>query len=64
MGTLKKFRIYLVLFIAFFLFTEFLVYAAMKDNYKDLSNYEIKIDSPEIQVTESRRARTHRIYKR
>lgn len=59
MGTLKKFRIYLILFVAFFLFTGFLTYVAMKDNYKDLNNYEIKTDSPKIEVTESRATRTH-----
>lgn len=59
MGTIKKFWIYLALFVAFFAYTEFLVYAAMKDNYRDITNYEVKIDSPEIEVTESRATRTH-----
>lgn len=59
MGTLKKFMIYLLLFLAFFGFTEFMVYAAMKDNYIDIKECEIKSEAPQIIVTEAKAARGH-----
>lgn len=59
METLKKFFIYFLIFIALYLIIEFLIFAAMKDNYRDITNYEIKSETSEIVVTESKAARSH-----
>jgi len=52
MARMKTFFIYLILFVAFYLLTDILIYFSTKDNYKDLTNYEITVSSPEIQITE------------
>lgn len=51
METLKKFWIYFLMFIGFFLFVTILTNFLMKDDYKKI-NYEIVCSSPEIIVTE------------
>lgn len=52
MGTIKKFWKYFLLFIVAFFLIGFLTNLVMKDNYHDVSNYEIKTVSPEIKVEE------------
>ena len=52
MGTIKKFWIYFILFILFFLWVTFMVKFLMMDRYVNISNYEIKTQSPEITVDE------------
>jgi len=51
MGTLKKFRLYLLMFIGFFLLVTLLTNFLMRDDYKN-GNYEIKVKSPAITVSE------------
>lgn len=55
MGTLKKFRLYLLMFIGFFLLVTLLTNFLMRDDYKN-TNYEIKEESPVITVTECKSA--------
>lgn len=59
MGTLKKFWIYFLMFIVSFVLISFLTNIAMRDNYEDISNYEIKSESPSITVTESKATYSH-----
>ena len=59
MATLKKFWIYFIMFIAFFALTTFLTNGLMKDNYKNITNYEIKCESPKIVVSECKAARSN-----
>lgn len=54
MGTIKKFRTYLLIFLAFFLFVEIFTNLAMKENFVDINNHEIKITSPKVNITESK----------
>ena len=55
MGTLKKFWMYFLMFIGFFLFVTLLTNFLMRDNYKNV-NYEIKTESPIITVAECKAA--------
>ena len=55
MGTLKKFRLYLLMFIGFFLLATLLTNFLMRDDYKN-TNYEIKEDTLVIAVTECKSA--------
>lgn len=55
METLKKFWMYFLMFIGFFLLVTLLTNFLMRDNYKN-TNYEIKAESPAIEVTESKAA--------
>lgn len=59
MGTLKKFRTYFLIFIAFFIVIGFLTNVAMRENFKDISNYEIKCESPVISVDECKATYSH-----
>lgn len=59
MGTLKKFWMYFIMFIVFFLLITALTNFTMRDNYKDITNYETKSESPEIIVSECKAARSH-----
>ena len=53
MGTLKKFRLYLLMFIGFFLFVTLLTNFLMRDDYRNI-NYKIKAESPIITVAENK----------
>lgn len=59
MGTLKKFRTYFLIFIAFFIVIGLLTKLEMRENYKDITNYEIKCESPVILVDESKATYSH-----
>lgn len=59
MGTLKKFRTYFLIFIAFFILIGVLTNVAMRENFKDISNCEIKCESPVISVNESKATYSH-----
>lgn len=59
MGTLKKFRTYFLIFIAFFIVIGLLTKLAMIENFKDVSNYEIKCESPVISVEENKATYSH-----
>lgn len=54
MGRIKKFGIWLVLFVLFYLFVDFICFASIKMMYKDLENYEILVNSPKIEITEAK----------
>jgi len=55
MGTLKKFWLYFWMFIGFFLFVTLSTNFLMRDVYKN-TNYEIKVESPVIEITECKAA--------
>ena len=55
MGTLKKFWMYFLMFVGFFLLVTLLTNFLMRDDYKN-TNYEIKSKSPVIEVTECKSA--------
>lgn len=54
MGTIKKFRTYLLIFLAFFLFVELFTNLAMKEKFVDITNHEINIASPKVNIAESK----------
>lgn len=54
MGTIKKFRTYLLMFLAFFLFVEIFTNLAMKEDLLDITNHEINITSPKVKIIESK----------
>lgn len=56
METLKKFRLYLFIFIGFFILATILTNFLMRDDYKNIINYEIKVESPKVVVTECKAA--------
>ena len=56
METLKKFRLYLFMFIGFFILATVLTNFLMRDDYKNIINYEIKIESPKVVVAECKAA--------
>jgi len=51
MATLKKFRMYFFMFIGFFILITLLTNFLMRDNYKN-ANFEIKVETPKIEVGE------------
>ena len=55
METFKKLRLYVLMFIGFFLLVTLLTNFLMRDNYKN-TNYEIKEETPIIAVTECKAA--------
>ena len=55
METFKKLRLYVLMFIGFFLLVTLLTNFLMRDDYKN-TNYEIKVESPVIAVTECKAA--------
>ena len=55
MGTLKKFWMYFLMFIGFFLFVTFSTNFLMRNDYKN-TKYEIKAESPVITVAECKAA--------
>ena len=55
METLKKFRMYLFMFIGFFILITLLTSFLMRDNYRN-TNYEIKDETPLIAVEECKAA--------
>ena len=54
MERMKKFFLYFVIFIAFFLFVELFTNLQVKENFQDVANHEISIESPKIDITESK----------
>ncbi len=48
---MKVFLCYLLIFIAFFIFSDFMIYAYTKTLYKPMTSYEINITEPEVKVT-------------
>lgn len=52
METLKDFRLYLFMFIGFFILATILTNFLMREEYKNITNYEIKVESPQVVVTE------------
>ena len=55
METLKRFRMYLLMFIGFFILMTVLTNFLMRDDYKNI-NYEVRTESPVIAVTECKAA--------
>jgi hypothetical protein len=58
METMKKFKIYFLIFIGFFVLSTVLTNFLMRDDYKNI-NYEIKSEMLQIQVTESMAANSN-----
>lgn len=52
MKTVKKLWMYFFMFIGFFVFCTFLTNITMREQYNDITNYEIKDTSPQISVKE------------
>ena len=47
---MKVFFCYLLIFVAFFIFSDFMMYAYTKSLYKPMKSYEVNIVSPEVTV--------------
>lgn len=56
METIKKFRVYFFIFIGFFALATILTNFLMRDDYKNITNYEIKVESPQVVITECKAA--------
>lgn len=54
---MKKIFRYIVLLIVVYLVVELFVYFMTKTYYKDMNNYEILVESPVIEITESKVAK-------
>lgn len=54
---MKKIFRYVVLLIVVYLVVEIFVYFLTKTYYKDMNNYEILVETPAIQITESKVAK-------
>lgn len=54
MERIKKFWIWLVIFVLFYLFVDFICFASVKMMYKDLNEYEILVNSPKIEILEAK----------
>lgn len=54
MGTIKKFRTYLLMFLGLFLFVSIFTNLAMRENFVDISNHKINVNSPKVSITESK----------
>lgn len=51
---MKKFFIYFILFVAFYLFVSLMTNLGMKENYKNITNHQITVESPKVTVSESK----------
>ncbi|MBQ2917200.1 MAG: hypothetical protein IJE59_03370 [Clostridia bacterium] len=58
METMKKFKVYLFIFLGFFILSTILTSFLMRDDYKNI-NYEIKSETSNILVTECKAANTN-----
>ncbi len=47
---MKVFFCYLLIFVLFFIFSDFMIYAYTKSLYKPMTSYEVNITSPEVTV--------------
>ncbi len=54
MGTMKKFKAYLLVFLGLFLFVSIFTNLAMREKIVNITNHEIKITSPKVIITESK----------
>jgi len=54
MAKIKKFWLWLILFILLYLFVDFICFASVKMMYKDLNDYEILVKSPKIEIIEAK----------
>ena len=54
MSRMKTFFIYLLLFIALFIFVSVMSYLFVKTSYHDLYSYEIATESPKVTIKESK----------
>lgn len=54
MGTMKKFKTYLLIFIGMFLFVSIFTNLAMRENFVNITNHEINVNSPKVIITESK----------
>ena len=54
MKRMKTFFIYLILFLALYVFVSFMSKLYIKTSYKDINSYEIESDSPKVVIFESK----------
>lgn len=54
MARMKRFFLYFLMFIAFFIFVSLFTNIAMKERFEDITNHEINISSPKIIIMESK----------
>lgn len=59
MERMKKFFMYFVMLLALILFVNILTNLAMKENYKDITNHQILVESPKVTVSESKATYSH-----
>lgn len=51
---MKKFFMYFMMFIALYLFVNIFTNLGMRENYKDITNHQINITTPQVTVSESK----------
>lgn len=54
MASLKKFWLWLVLFVLLYLFVDLMCFIGIKMTYKNLNNYKILVQSPKIEISEAK----------
>ena len=54
---MKKIFRYVILLIALYLVVQLYVFLLMKQYYRDMKNYNVLVESPKIEVTESKVAK-------
>ena len=54
MDKMKKFLIYLLVVVVVYFFVDFASFAYIKTTYKDLDKYQVEINNPKIEITESK----------
>ena len=59
MKRMKKFFIYLVLFVGLYLFVSIMTKLGMRENYKNIVNHEITLESPKVTISESKATYSH-----
>lgn len=63
MKTMKKFLLYLVLFILLYLFIDSMTYLMMKNTYKEIKNYNLEKGQYKIEILESKAGYANTIIK-
>ena len=54
MARMKKFLIYLLLIVGFYIFSDFASFAYIKTTYQDLNRFSIEMQNPKVKIYESK----------
>lgn len=54
MARMKKFLIYLLIIVGFYIFSDFAAFAYIKTTYQDLNKFSIEMQNPKVKIYESK----------